>query len=167
MLLLYSSCRDFLLSIVAGAEDRRELVRELLAERAAHGRPSTRWRLEDLGAMTDLQTAAVLWHVQVAEFRAMAHALGPRRARSLDCAAFLSDPAQGLDRLDAFFGLGLGRARTGAVARDLKLSRYAKQPRIQAAQGSQLDDLVAWGYRACPETPHGDPIGAALMNQAA
>ena len=182
MLMLYSSCRDFILSVVgggpeiAGGEVRRKFVRDLLADRVLAGRAGPRWRPPDLCQMTDLQAAALLWHLQMAEFRAAAQALGPRRARSLDCEAFLAAPAQTLERLDRFFGLGLGQARIDAIVQGPKLSRYAKQPtesfdvavrrkglsEVEATLGPWLEALVAWSYQVSPETPRGDPVGAPL-----
>jgi hypothetical protein len=183
MLFLYSSCRDFILSVAgggspeSGGESRRRFARDLLAERVLVGRPGVRWRPKDLFAMTDLQVAAVLWHVQVAEFRAVARALGPGRARSLNCDAFLADPRRGLEHLDRFYDLGLGAGRIQDIATGPRLSRHASQPdrpfdaearrrgfaRLEAEMGSTVVDLVAWSYRMCPETPRGDPVGASLM----
>jgi hypothetical protein len=183
MLLLYSSCRDFILSIArgggvaGGGEDRRRFVRDLMARRVLNQRPSLRWRAEDLFALTDLQIAALGWHAQMAEFRAVARALGPRRARSLDCDVFLADPWRGLDHLDRFLALGLGPARTEAIVHGPTLSRHAKKPHmafgaagrrrawsiVETELGPSLDDLVEWSYRVCPETPRGDPVGSPLI----
>jgi hypothetical protein len=182
-LLLYSSCRDFIASIasggpaIAGGEERRRFVRNLMAERVVEGRPEVRWRPVDLIGLTDLQLAALLWHVHMAEFRAVARAPAPRRVRSLNCEVFLADPRCTLEALDAFFNLGLGAPRIERVVASAKLSRYAKQPArafdaaqrrqslraSEAALGSTLDALVAWSYEACPETPPGDPVGAPLF----
>ena len=186
MLMLYSSCRDFLLAVIGGGpapgggEDRRRFVRDLMAERVISQRPPLRWRPEDLFTMTDLQVAALLWHTQVGEFRAVARAVGPARARALNCDTFLSHPAGVLAGLDRFFALGLGQARIGAIVQGAKLKQYAKLPSvsfdavrrrrgfsdIEAELGPTLDALVAWSYQACPETPPGDPIGAPLMGLA-
>jgi hypothetical protein len=182
-LLLYSSCRDFISSIAVGGpvsdggEERRRFVRDLIFERFVEGRQEARWRLADLVALTDLQLAALLWHIQMAEFRALSRAPALRRVRSLDCEAFLADPRGVLEALDAFFGLGLGAERIEHVIAGPRLSRYAKQPsqgfsaaqrreRLRQAEltlGSTLDSVVAWSYRACPETPDGDPVGSPLM----
>jgi hypothetical protein len=183
MLLLYSSCRDFILSVArgggvpGGVEDRRRFVRDLMARRVLNRRPGVRWRPEELYAMTDLQIAALVWHAQMGEFRAVARALEPRRARSLDCDLFLADPRRGLDHLDRFLALGLGPARTEAIASGPKLSHHAKQPHmafgavgrrrawsiVEIELGSSLGDLIEWSYRVCPETPRGDPVGAPLF----
>lgn len=175
--LVHSSCRDFLLAVASGGEARRRLVRALLNERVTAGRPGVRWRPEELSAATDLQAAALLWHAQMAEFRAVARAQGRGRARSLDCEVFLAEPRRALQALDSFLGLGLGSARVEAIANGPKLCRHARQPNrafgaeqrreglraVEAELGEHLDELVAWSHRACPETPQGDPVGAPLL----
>jgi hypothetical protein len=181
--LIYSSCRDFLLAVAGGGpsagggEDRRRLVRALLGERITVGRPGFRWRPEELFAATDLQAAALLWHAQMAEFRAVTRAQGRRRVRSLDCEVFLAEPRRTLEALDSFLEFGLGAARIETAASGPKLSRYAKQPNrafgaeqrregleaVAAELGEHLDQVVAWSYRVCPETPPGDPVGAPLL----
>jgi hypothetical protein len=186
MLLLYSSCRDFVLSVagggpeVAGGEVRRKFARTLLFDRLLAGGLGARWRPQDLGPVSDLQAAALLWHVQMAEFRAVANAVGPTRARSLDCDLFLADPARGLERIDGFLGLRLGPDRIAAVVGGPKLSQYAKQPaegfdaakrrqgltQVEAALGTWLDPLIAWSYEVFPDTPPGDPVGAPLFGPA-
>ncbi len=183
MILLYSSCREFLLSVAGGGpepgggESRRQFVRDLMNGRVRSPNPPLRFGVDHLAGLSDLQIAALFWHVQVGEFRAAARALGPGRARSLDCQTFLADPARCLTALDAFLGLGLGEARLRRVAQGPLMSRYAKQPdrafdaverdrgfrSIEAELGPTLDGLVDWSYQVCPETPRGDPVGGPLL----
>jgi hypothetical protein len=181
-LLLYSSCRDFVLAIASGgpapggSEIRRRFVRGLLTERLRTGWIAPRWRQANFAHLTDLQLAALIWHIQMAEFRAIVAAPAPG-VRSLDCEAFLTDPARALAALDALFGLNLGAARVEAIVHGPALQRYAKGPSAsysalqrratlsaaEAALGDELDALVAWSYEICPETPRGDPVGAPLL----
>ena len=177
MLLLYSNCRDFILSVAGGGEDRRAFARALMAERVL-GQRSPRWRPEDLFSISDLQVAALLWHTQVGEFRAVARTVGLGQARSLDCDRFLAEPGRALNGIDQFLGLGLGSSRISAIVNGPKLKRYAKQPAMAfdaasrtaefsvlvAKLGPALDALVDWSYAVCPETPRDDPIGAPLMD---
>ena len=185
-LMLYSSCRDFVVSVVAGVppheggEDRRRFARTLMLDRATSERPNVPWRPLDLSVMTDLQIAALLWHAQVMEFRAVARQRGPGRVRSLDCADFLADPRRALTAIDAFMGLGLGADRVDAAVSGEKLARHAKTPALAfsptrrdqdlraaaAAIGPALDAVVAWSFRVCPATPPGDPVGAPLLATA-
>lgn len=173
ILLLYSGCRDFLLSVIGGGrergggEHRRKLVRDLMAARVLSGQPGLRFRPEDLCVMTDLQAAALLWHVQVAEFRAVAKAAGPAQARSLDCEIFLADPARNLGAIDDFLGLGLGGGLGRyAAAPEMAFNAEARRRgflELEEQWGSQVDALVAWSYEIFSETPKGDPIGAPLL----
>jgi hypothetical protein len=181
-LLIYSSCRDFVLAIasggpsVAGGELRRRFVRNLMAERLAGGALDTRWRPLNLVGLSDLQLAAIVWHLQMADFRALAAAPGGA-VRSLDCERFLADPAGVLAAIDGLFGLNLGVPRIDAIVRGPKLARHAKFPedaftaadrraQLDAAEdilGEALGATVAWSYAVCPETPRGDPVGAPLL----
>ena len=182
-LMLYSTCRDFVLSVMAGlpahdgGEDRRRFARTLMLDRATSARPNIPWRPLDLSVMTDLQIAALLWHAQVMEFRAAARQRGPARVRSLDCADFLAEPGRALAAIDEFLGLGLGEARIAAAVGGEKLARHAKTPGVAYnptkrdrdmaaaadAVGPVLDAVVAWSYQVCPATPPGDPVGAPLL----
>ncbi|HEX4179949.1 MAG TPA: hypothetical protein VHY32_04090 [Caulobacteraceae bacterium] len=185
MLLLYSSCRQFLLSVIGGGpgagggEVRRQFIRDLMNGRVRSQRPPLRFSLDHLSALNDLQVAALFWHVQIGELRAAARAFGPRQARSLDCERFLAEPARALAALDQLFALGHGEAHLRQAAQGPLMSRYAKQPNrafdaadrdrgfksIEADLGPTLDGLVAWSYRMCPETPRGDPVGAPLLSR--
>jgi hypothetical protein len=180
-LLLYASCRDFLAAVasggpvIGGGELRKGFVRALLSQRALSHTPLMRWSAEALCGLTDLQAAAILWHVQVGEFRAYAGA-GGTRVRSLDCARFLTDPADTLINVDALFELGAPAARWRDVAAGPKMRRYAKKPdqpfdaarrqavfeQVNRAFGRTLDAIVDWSFQMCPETPLGDPVGAPL-----
>jgi hypothetical protein len=180
-LLLYASCRDFLAAVasggpvIGGGELRKGFVRALLSQRALSKTPLMRWSVEALCGLTDLQAAAILWHVQVGEFRAHACA-GGGPVRSLDCARFLADPLETLIKLDALFELGAPQARWRDVAAGPKMRRYAKKPdqpfdvarrqavfdQVNRAFGRTIDAIVDWSYEMCPETPRGDPIGAPL-----
>ena len=183
MLMLYSSCRDFLSAvawggpITGGVEMRKSAARQLLAQRACGSNPTVRWSPAELCTLTDFQAAALLWHVQVAEMRAAAEALGPGQVRALDCELFLADPKGVLNDLDAFFDLDLGGARIAEVVAGPKLQRYAKKPdevfdtarrnqifkRVEQAMGATLDAIVDWSYQVCPETPRGNPIGKSVI----
>ncbi len=182
-LMLYSTCRDFVLAVVAGlpahngGEERRRFARTLMLDRATSLRPNIPWRLFDLSVMTDLQIAALLWHAQVMEFRTAARQSGPGRVRSLDCADFLADPHRALTAIDDFLALGLGPARIEAAVSGEKLARHAKTPGMAfnsakrdrdmaaaaEALGPVLDAVVAWSYQVCPATLPGDPVGAPLL----
>jgi hypothetical protein len=183
VLFLYSSCRDFILSVVSGgpdgvgAESRKRFVRSLLLERAAPPHPTLPLRPADLAMITDLQAAALVWHAQMQEFRAAARRLGPARARSQDCEVFLNDPAGTLKAIDRFMDLNIGEARLADALAGGGMDRYAKQPSraydtsrrratldaAAAELGGALEAVVEWSYSNRPATAQGDPIGAPLV----
>ncbi len=156
ILLLHSSLRRFLLSTARGGDERSRFTRALLMKRAAL--PGARFGAADVALLSDLRVAAVLWCVQMEEFRIVAHRLGPQRTRFLDCDVFLRDPEATLAQLDAFFELGLGPDRVAEVVRGPKLKRHAKTPslrfdvarerdeqaKLRSVRGGEIDAAEAW-----------------------
>jgi hypothetical protein len=127
MLLLYSDCETFVLSMArqgaAGFAYVRDLFRSLLAD----GHPVSRWPAAELLRLTDLQLAALVWRMQMDVLEAASARLGDR-ARSLDCRLFLEDPGLTLRRVDDFLELDLGAERLDAVITGPLLTRDAKRP---------------------------------------
>jgi hypothetical protein len=131
----------------------------------------------NLLVLSDLELAAVLWHMQIGEFLRHWPQLGQGRAASLDCDTFLERPAETLSRLDEFFGLSLGadhparvlegplfrrNAKTGEEAFDAV--RRREEHRQMAEQlGSDLDRIVARSYEICSATPRGVPLPDSLL----
>lgn len=174
MLMLYSSCRAFLASIVKAGEARRGYARDLFLLLAADGHPQARWPMNTLLRLSDLHIGAVAWHMQMAAMHEAMQSLG-ERAVSLDADRFLQDPRRGLEALDAFFGLGLGperieaRLKSGFLERDVKTGetggpakRSAEFARVDEELGPQLDRLADWAARASPDEASA-PLPRALV----
>lgn len=173
MLFLYSSQREFLLSIAKKKLDGYIFARKIFNIFASDGDPLGRLPPQQLFEMSDLQIAALVWQMQIGHFRRMMEALGPRAA-SLDCAQFLADPKTTLARLDKFFELGLGPDHIETLGP--MLSRNAKNERegfdaqanaranesLAQMLGSDLDRVIDWSYQAAPETPRANPLPNAL-----
>ncbi|HEX2594029.1 MAG TPA: hypothetical protein VHL34_21185, partial [Rhizomicrobium sp.] len=116
-------------------------------------------------------------HLQIAEFQRGWQVLEDGRKASLDCDAFLADPAGTLRALDRFFGYGLGEAHVGQVLNGPLLKRHAKSPgeafdaRVRQAanaavwreMGTDIERIVRWSYEQFPETPRGAPLPGALV----
>jgi hypothetical protein len=165
MLLLYSSCESFVLSMAkqggAGFTFARSLFGMLASEH-----PIGRWPAETLLQLTDLQVAALVWRMQMDMLEAASARLGDR-ARSLDCRLFLEDPGLVLTRLDAFLGLGLGPERLDAVVNGPLFERDAKRPgdafdrrrraeaeaNVRALLGPDLAAVLRWLEAVCPTPP--------------
>jgi hypothetical protein len=127
MLLLYSDCESFVLSMARQGRAGFAYVRDLFRSLAADGHPAGRWPAAELLRLTDLELAALVWRMQMDAMEAASARLGDR-ARSLDCRILLEDPEAVLPRLDDFFGLGLGRERLLEVVDGPLFRRDAKSP---------------------------------------
>ncbi|HEX2593139.1 MAG TPA: hypothetical protein VHL34_16685 [Rhizomicrobium sp.] len=177
MLFLYSDLASFLTSVSKGRLKLHKYARQLFANIAGDdGRPLP-WSVAQLVRFSDLEIAAIAWHLQIAEFQRGWQVLEDGRKASLDCDAFLADPAGTLRALDGFFGFGLGEAHVGQVLNGPLLKRHAKSPgeafdaRVRQAanaavwreMGADIERIVRWSYEQFPETPRGAPLPGALV----
>lgn len=176
-LFLYSDCRSFLISIAKKGEYGRQYARKLYAGIVADGNVQARWPIADVFAMTDLQIASILWHMQIAEFQRNLPLLAPERARSLDCDAFLADPLGTLAKMDEFLELGIGRDCLADRIASPVFSRHSKDTRtaydhenrradhgrLASEMKSVLDDIVPRSYELCKATPRGAPVANPLV----
>ncbi len=179
MLFLYSDLPSFLVSIAKGGVQQSRYVRRLFGDIAMDLGQPLPWSGADLLHMSDLEIAALTWHRQIAGFRRSWSMLDGERAASLDCEAFLDDPAGTLAAIDAYFGLELGAEHIQSVVDGGLLERHAKQTEqaysaqrrrqedeaIRRQLGSTLDKVVAWSYQNCPETPAGAPLSNPLVSR--
>lgn len=180
MLLLYSDCRQFLISLLKKGESGRAFARSLFLVLEMDGRTDKPWSDRDLFKLTDLQIAALAWRLQIAELAAGAAALGPGRAVALNFASFLDQPEGVLAALDAWFGAGLGEAgvrrvldgplmRTDAKQRGRPMSvemRKAQAERLEDQFGAELDRLVQWSGALFPQQDGARPLGPELAPAA-
>ena len=149
----------------------RIFARKLFGLFAADGHSQAKWQWQTLFELSDMQVAALVWHMQIAEFRRSRDA---SRSAALNCDDFLAHPRETLEKLNAFFALGLSPTQLDAAlpllarnAKDTSESFSAERRAIEANDaarmfGGELDTVVEWSYRACPETPRGSPLGATL-----
>jgi hypothetical protein len=177
MLFLFSDCASFVVSICKMGEDGRKYVRRLFPAILSDGSMLAKWPVQRLLSLSDLELAAIVWHMQIAEFlRGWPH-LGGSRAASLDCDAFLASPRAALKRIDAFFSLGLGdnhiqqisegplfgrNAKTGEESFDAE-KRRREHASIARQLGGELDRIVEQSYAICRSTPPGPPLPAPLL----
>ena len=178
MLVLYSDCRSFLISVAKRSEKGRAFVRRLFNQIAADNYDLSNWPIAKLFEHSDLEIAALVWHMQIAQFLRSWSLIQPGRIASLDCDAFFASPERTLAALDGFFGLGLGAAHGARLIEDGLLARDSKQrpgrdfdlaqrqeenDAIARQIGPVLDEIVAWSYRTSPATPRGTPLGNPLV----
>jgi hypothetical protein len=177
MLFLYSDCRSFLISIYKMGEEGRKYIRRLFLALLADGHIQARWPTAKLLTMSDLELAAVLWHMQIAEFLRVWPAIEPGSAASLDCDAFLASPEDTSVRLDRLFSLGIGaeylrdviagplfrrNSKTGEADFDVT-RRTGEHRRIGREIGDDLNRIVAQSYQICHDTPRTLPLPNPLV----
>jgi hypothetical protein len=177
MLLLYSDCESFVLSMAGQGRAGFAYVRDRFRSLAADGHPAGAWPPSELFRLTDLELAALVWRMQMDALEAASARLGDR-ARSLDCKVLLEQPDQVLPRVDAFFGLGLGRERLAAVVAGPLFRRDAKHPgqafdarargeqraRLRAQLGDDLPGVLQSMEQAFPRPPK---LAKSLLADAA
>ena len=177
VLLLYSKLEYFLASIIKKGEECRAFVRHLFA--VVHG-DSPRTRAippATLLALTDLQVATLLWYLQMDHYQALLREFPAAQIRTLDCDAFLADPARTLERLAAFFEIPLDAAGVQAVVegeaftrhsksdgrdydKDVRSAEYAK---VLEENRSAIELTVKWGAQLNPDGPLRLPLPRGLL----
>jgi hypothetical protein len=176
-LFLYSKLPDFLISVAKSGLQLSKYARRLFFGIVSDDGKPLRWPAAELFQMSDLEVAAIAWHLQMAEFQRSWKEWGPERAALLDCDAFLANPRVTLEKLDAFFGYGFGPQTIDAIIKGPVFSRHAKLPqapfsaeqrrmeteRTRKFLGADLQRIVDWSYRAYPEAQQSAALPAALM----
>lgn len=179
-LLLYSDLPSFLYSVLRSGLPLRKYVRRLFSNLIGQMRDALPWSQAEIFQMSDLEIAALAWHLQILEFQGASRLLGPARSASLDGDALLADPAGVLKALDAFYGLGLGDEHIAAVVAGPLLKQHSKAPTVafdakrRAEQlelakrqfGRDVERVVEWSYTASPLTPRGLPVPNPLVAAA-
>ena len=178
-LMLYSDCASFLVSVMDRGEERRAHVRRVFEKIAADQMSgSARWPIEKLFAMTDLQIAALSWHLQVSELASAMSSSWKDRAASLDCDAFLTAPTDALAAIDDFLGIGLGPEHVASAVEGTLLENDAKGQRQTTSSISkrrnkwnaldkqlrqEVESVVAWSYEAFKATAAEPPLPRPLV----
>lgn len=176
-LLLYSDIRAFLLSIAKKGEAGRAFARQLFTIFAMDGHAIARTEPRELFKLSDLQIAALVWHMQIAGFLDAARAGGPERYASLDGDRFLQAPEAGLLAVDAFLGLSLGAGHARATVEGPILGQDSKDPaqshsarrradeaaQTAAAIGPALEAIIEWSYSLFPTSPRSGAMPHPLL----
>tara|TARA_R110002072_G_scaffold3901_17_gene27989 strand:+ start:794 stop:1819 length:1026 start_codon:yes stop_codon:yes gene_type:complete len=166
-LLLYSDLRAFLLSIAKKGEPGRAFARQLFTIFAMDGHPIAQTQPRELLKLSDLQIAALVWHMQIASFLDAARSGGPEHFASLDGDRFLHAPEPALIAVDNFLDLGLGAEQAHLMASGPMFERDSKDPsqtysaerraeeaeRTAASIGPALDAIIEWSYGLFPASP--------------
>jgi hypothetical protein len=175
-LFLYSDLESFLFSVVKSGVPLLKYARRLFSNIAGDSGQPLPWKPVEIFQMSDLEIAALVWHMQIGEFRRNWPLFESGRAASMNCDAFLADPAASIASLDAFFDLGLGEAHVRRVVEGPILRNHAKAPGIaydalrradeketmRKRLGADLERVVEWSYKVCSGTPRGAPLPGAI-----
>jgi hypothetical protein len=171
MIFLYSDCRSFLLSIAKLGVEGRRYARGMLLLILDDRSIRIPWSFEQLMRLSDLEIAALVWQLQIGEFRRNWPLLDTGRAYSLDCDAFLDAPGNVLSRLARLFALDVAaeevngvvegplfrsNAKTGAQGYDADVRR-SEHEHISRQIGPELDRIVSESYQRCGIVALGGP----------
>lgn len=126
VLLLHSSLKYFLVSILKKGEQGRAFVRQLFAVIRADSERTRSLDPEALSRLTDLQIAAFAWCAQVDNYLRLLERFPERRIATLDCDAFLASPLETLVKLCAFFGIEADKDRLAQVVAGPVFSKSSK-----------------------------------------
>ena len=177
-ILLTSDLPSFLVSIAKKGEAGRGFARKLFTIFAMDGHPVSQMDPRQLMQMSDLQIAALVWHMQIASFMAAAQKGGASRVAWLDGDSFVTEPQAVLDRVDGFLELGLGTDHTSKTAngplfkRDAKDASKAYTPEDRAREkqqtldglGPELGAIMDWSYSLFPASPRNGRLAPALAD---
>ena len=167
ILFMYSSLREFMISIIKKGEAGRRFARmvfdncagetgfyQVVPERRALG-----W--------TDLQIAALAWHLQIDYARKIIAQFGNDRFRTLHHKTLLAEPEETLCRANDFFNFGLSDADIKAAATGPAMQKDSKvgsefsaekiaedSASIEARFGGTLDTIMDWTKSFSMFQPH-------------
>ena len=115
VLLLHSSLRYFLVSILKKGEPGRAFVRQLFAVLRMDSDRTRTLDPEALSRLTDLQIAAFAWYAQMDGHLRLLERHPRAHIATLDCDRFLAEPLETLVKLAGFFGMDVDRGRLAEV----------------------------------------------------
>ena len=165
VLLLHSSLKYFLVSILKKGEPGRAFVRQLFAVLRMDSERTRDLDPEALSRLTDLQIAAFTWYAQMDAYLRLLERHPRARIATLDCDAFLAQPLETLVKLAAFFGMDADRERLAQVvagpvfAKSSKNAaddydaavREAEYRQVLEANRESVEGMLDWSARLRPE----------------
>lgn len=165
-LFLTSDIEAFLVSIAKKKEPGRALARRMFSLLQYDGASPVSIPRDQLFALTDLQVAALVWHMQIWQMHVAQSRLGPERSAWLDGDTFLARPVEALEAVNRFFELGHTREEIETVASGPLMARDAKDPgrafgtqaRRQEARavlenlGDDLPRIIDWSFENVPSS---------------
>jgi len=123
--LLHSDVETFLRSLLKRGMFGRIFGRKLFSQLRSWSPLDFGYGADELLQLTDVQTTALAWLMQIHHFDAMARAFKDRVV-VLDSPALLADPAAAIDKVQTLFELGLGQSQIQAIATGPVFSKHSK-----------------------------------------
>lgn len=127
-LLLHSDLQSFLISTLKKGERGRGFARHLFNIFQMDSAEALQLPGKQLLGMTDLQIAAITWHLQLENFFAALEAFGPAQVSSLHCDRLLDNPEQTLQKVVSHLALTNLQENFAAMMEHAPLSSNAKTP---------------------------------------
>ena len=170
--LLISSLKSFIISIAKKGEGGRAFARKLFTIFAMDGHPVGQMDQRQLMQMSDLQIAALVWHMQIANFLEVTQIGGPSRVAWLDGDVFVNSPEKILKKVDSFLELNLGSDHILATiqgplfkkdSKDMKRdfgpeNRSLEAEKVEKSLGDELKAIMDWSYTVFPASPKGGSL---------
>jgi hypothetical protein len=160
-----------------GGDGLGKYARRLFSSLVRDSGAPPRWPLQEILHMSDLEIAALCWHMQIAQFERSAKSLGTDRMAALDCGDFLADPTRALTALSSFFQLDMSAKDVTAIVEGPALRRHAKVPTypfgfdqrrkladdVRTRLGPDLPRIAEWSDRMCPDTRQSTILSGARL----
>jgi hypothetical protein len=165
VVLLYSSLESFLVSVLKEGEPGRAFVRTVFNVISRDTSRLSGLSHQELMRMTDLQVAALVWHIQIEHYLRILAAFPRAELRTLDCEVLLADPTAALRRIARLMQLELTETAIDnivsgpAFARDSKTScrdydaavRSREYDRVRALYRKEIAMTLEWSRRVRPD----------------
>lgn len=176
VVLLYSSLEQFLVSIIKKGEAGRAFVRRLFNVIRRDSERTRSLPVESLAQLTDMQTAAFVWYLQIDAYLKLLAAFPDATIRTLDCDAFLTSPLTTLVKLCHLFEMRVEKTTLEAIVAGPGFTRHSKDDsrdydssartseyeQIVREHRVTLDGILAWSEGLRPEGPIKIPLARAL-----
>jgi len=175
-LLLHSDLRSFLISTLKKGEQGRGFARHLFNIFMMDSPEAQQLSAKQLIGMTDLQIAAITWHLQLEHFLSVCDSLGSKSVKSLHCDDLLQEPETVLDSLLSHFELPLLQQNFAQMLANAPLQKNAKTPDQEFSASDRknqyqdtetqfkesLDTIHQWAKQLRFKYPYSEKIGNSL-----
>lgn len=177
VLLLYSSLRSFLVSIIKKRQAGRHFARRLFTAFSMDSGFIAKYPQHQLLQLTDLQAASMAWLMQSIAFRDVLQRFDAQSVLTLDSNNLLVKPTETLAAVDGFFAFGIGADRIAAIVASPTFHRNSKNEAesfdatqrasesgdIEAIFGEDLEIITQWASNTWPQLEALQPLPRALL----